>query len=100
MNQVLLRGKNLSRQWGGLLAVNQVNVEIFFGKIHAVIGTNGAGKSTLINLLAGEVPLSGGSVELLEQDVSLWSEPRRARLGLGKSFQKNTIFPDLSVFEN
>jgi len=100
MNQLLLRGKNLSRQWGGLLAVNQVNVEIFFGKIHAVIGTNGAGKSTLINLLAGEVPLSGGSVELLEQDVSLWSEPRRARLGLGKSFQKNTIFPDLSVFEN
>ena len=100
MNQVLLRGKNVSRQWGGLLAVNQVNIEIFLGKIHAVIGTNGAGKSTLINLLAGEVPLSSGSVELLEQDVSLWSEPRRARLGLGKSFQKNTIFPDLSVFEN
>jgi branched-chain amino acid transport system ATP-binding protein len=100
MNQLLLRGKNLSRQWGGLLAVNQVNIEIFLGKIHAVIGTNGAGKSTLINLLAGEIPLSSGSVELLEQDVSVWSEPRRARLGLGKSFQKNTIFPDLSVFEN
>ncbi|MCX7253272.1 MAG: hypothetical protein RLY27_1646 [Pseudomonadota bacterium] len=100
MNQLLLRGKNLSRQWGGLLAVNQVNIEIFLGKIHAVIGTNGAGKSTLINLLAGEIPLSSGSVELLEQDVSVWSEPRRAHLGLGKSFQKNTIFPDLSVFEN
>ena len=100
MNQVLLRGKNVSRQWGGLLAVNQVNIEIFLGKIHAVIGTNGAGKSTLINLLAGEIPLSSGSVELLEQDVSVWSEPRRAHLGLGKSFQKNTIFPDLSVFEN
>ena len=100
MNQLLLRGKNLSRQWGGLLAVNQVNIEIFLGKIHAVIGTNGAGKSTLINLLAGEIPLSSGSVELLEQDVSVWSEPRRAYLGLGKSFQKNTIFPDLSVFEN
>lgn len=100
MNQLLLRGKNLSRQWGGLLAVNQVNIEIFLGKIHAVIGTNGAGKSTLINLLAGEIPLSSGSVELLEQDVSIWSEPRRAHLGLGKSFQKNTIFPDLSVFEN
>jgi branched-chain amino acid transport system ATP-binding protein len=68
--------------------------------VHAVIGTNGAGKSTLINILSGEVPPSGGSVELMGQDVTPWSQPRRARAGLGRSYQRNTIFPSFSVFEN
>jgi len=53
--EVVLRGKNLTRKWGGLVAVNRVNIELKKGQIHAVIGTNGAGKSTLINLLSGEI---------------------------------------------
>lgn len=97
---ILLRGKNLTRRWGGLVAVNNVSLDLERGKVHAVIGTNGAGKSTLINLLSGEFPPSSGQVELLGQDVSQWPQPRRARAGLGRSYQRNTIYPSFSVLEN
>jgi len=97
---VLLRGHELTRRWGGLVALNKVSLALERGTLHAVIGTNGAGKSTLINILAGEVPPSDGLVELLGQDVTAWSQPRRARAGLGRSYQRNTIFPTFSVLEN
>ncbi len=97
---VLLRGKNISRRWGGLLALNDVSLEVARGTVHAVIGTNGAGKSTLVNILSGEVEPSSGTVELLGQDVTQWSQPRRARAGLGRSYQRNTIYPSFSVLEN
>jgi branched-chain amino acid transport system ATP-binding protein len=98
--EVLLRGHNITRRWGGLVALNQVNVELTRGSVHAVIGTNGAGKSTLINILSGEFPPSEGRVELLGQDVTQWQQPKRARAGLGRSYQRNTIYPSFSVFEN
>ncbi|MCB1803631.1 MAG: ABC transporter ATP-binding protein [Candidatus Competibacteraceae bacterium] len=99
-NEILLRGRDITRRWGGLVAVNKVSIELEQNTVHAVIGTNGAGKSTLINLLSGEVPPSEGTVELLGQDVTSWSQPRRARAGLGRSYQRNTIYPSFSVFEN
>ena len=97
---ILLRGHDISRRWGGLVAVNKVSIELERGSVHAVIGTNGAGKSTLINILSGEIPPSEGRMELLGQDVTQWSQPRRARAGLGRSYQRNTIFPSFSVLEN
>jgi branched-chain amino acid transport system ATP-binding protein len=97
---VLLRGLGITRRWGGLVAVNDVSLELWRGAVHAVIGTNGAGKSTLINILSGEFPPSSGRVELLGQDITAWSQPRRARAGLGRSYQRNTIFPTFSVLEN
>jgi branched-chain amino acid transport system ATP-binding protein len=97
---VLLRGRNLTRRWGGLVAVDDVSLALERGSVHAVIGTNGAGKSTLINLLSGETPPSSGAVELLGHDVSAWTQPRRARAGLGRSYQRNTIYPTFSVIEN
>ena len=96
----LLRGRAITRQWGGLVAVDDVSIALERGSVHAVIGTNGAGKSTLINILSGELAPSSGSVELLGQDVTAWPQPRRARAGLGRSYQRNTIFPSFSVFEN
>jgi len=98
--EVLLRGRGITRRWGGLVAVNDVSLELWRGAVHAVIGTNGAGKSTLINILSGEFPPSAGTVELLGQDITAWSQPRRARAGLGRSYQRNTIFPSFSVLEN
>ncbi|RZT97726.1 ABC transporter ATP-binding protein [Rivibacter subsaxonicus] len=98
--EVLLRGTGLTRRWGGLVAVDQVSLALERGSVHAVIGTNGAGKSTLINMLSGEIPPSSGSVELLGQDVTAWTQPRRARAGLGRSYQRNTIYPSFTVFEN
>jgi len=97
---ILLRGKNLTRRWGGLVAVNNVSIDLARGSVHAVIGTNGAGKSTLINLLSGEFPPSSGQVELLGEDISQWPQPRRARAGLGRSYQRNTIYPSFTVLEN
>jgi branched-chain amino acid transport system ATP-binding protein len=99
-SNVLLRGHRLTRRWGGLVAVNEVDLDLHRGEVHAVIGTNGAGKSTLINLLSGQFPPSSGRVELLDEDVSQWSQPRRARAGLGRSYQRNTIYGEFSVIEN
>ncbi|MEO8309875.1 MAG: ABC transporter ATP-binding protein [Caldimonas sp.] len=97
---VLLRGREISRRWGGLVALDKVSLELHRDSVHALIGTNGAGKSTLIDVLSGETAPSAGSVELLGEDVTRWTQPRRARRGLGRSYQRNTIFPGLTVLEN
>jgi branched-chain amino acid transport system ATP-binding protein len=97
---ILLRGHALTRRWGGLVAVNKVSIALQRGTVHAVIGTNGAGKSTLINMLSGEFPPSEGTVELLGHDVTTWPQARRARAGLGRSYQRTTIYPSFTVFEN
>lgn len=99
-SEVLLRGHEITRRWGGLVAVDRVSIELERGSVHAVIGTNGAGKSTLINILSGEIAPSSGRVELLGRDVTSWPQPQRARAGLGRSYQRNTIFPEFTVFEN
>ncbi len=99
-NAPLLRARGVTRRFGGLTAVSEVSLDLTEGEIHAVIGTNGAGKSTLINVLSGEIGITKGSVELLGHDVTNWSQPRRAHAGLGRSYQRTTIFPRFSVFEN
>ena len=98
--EILLSGRGLTRNWGGLIAVNNVSINLTRGAVHAVIGTNGAGKSTLINLLSGEIAPSAGDVMLLGQNVTRWSQPRRAQAGLGRSYQHTTIFPEFTVLEN
>ena len=96
----LLRAVDLTRRFGGLAAVNGVGLELDVGEVHAVIGTNGAGKSTLINMLSGELPVSAGRIEFAGHDVTAWPQPRRARAGIGRSYQRTTIFAEFSVFEN
>src|SRR5215470_6802925 len=100
MTETILRGRNLTRRWGGVVAVNDVSIDLARGEIHALIGTNGAGKSTLVNVLSGEVPATSGSVELEGRDVTRWPQPRRARAGVGRSYQRTTIFAPFSVLEN
>ena len=96
----ILRGRDLTRRWGGVVAVNGVSIDLHRGEVHALIGTNGAGKSTLVNVLSGEIKASAGSVELAGEDVTRWPQPRRARAGLGRSYQRSPIFPQFSVLEN
>jgi branched-chain amino acid transport system ATP-binding protein len=98
--EVVLRGREITRRWGGVVAVNAVSIELARGEVHAVIGTNGAGKSTLVNVLSGEIAPSSGTVELLGADVTRWSQPRRARAGMGRSYQRTTIFAPFTVLEN
>ena len=96
----LLAARNISRHFGGLRAVEDVSLTVDGGEIHALIGTNGAGKSTLINVLCGEITPTSGRVELSGRDVTKWSQPRRAQAGLGRSYQRTTIFPNFTVREN
>ena len=96
----LLQASSLTRRFNGLIAVNKVSVDLHIGEVHAVIGTNGAGKSTLINMLSGEIAVSDGSIKLNGADVTRLSQPKRARSGIGRSYQRTTIFPSFSVLEN
>ncbi len=100
MTAPLLSCSLLTRRFGGLVAVNGVTLDLHVGEVHAVIGTNGAGKSTLINMLSGELPSSDGHIAFAAQDITGWSQPQRARAGIGRSYQRTTIFPEFTVFEN
>ena len=95
-----LQAIGLTRRFGGLLAVSDVSLTIETGTLHAVIGPNGAGKSTLINLLAGELPPSDGRVLLGEIDVTAWPEWQRARIGVGRTFQRTNVMGSMTALEN
>ena len=92
--------RGLTRRFGGLVAVNNVDIDLHQGEVHAVIGTNGAGKSTLINMLSGEIAASSGSITLEGRDVTQMPQPQRAKAGIGRSYQRTTIFPEFTVLEN
>jgi branched-chain amino acid transport system ATP-binding protein len=100
MTQTVLRAREVTRRFGGLTAVDRVSIDLNRGQVHALIGTNGAGKSTLLNVLSGELPASGGTVELRGQDITRWPQPKRARAGVGRSYQRTTVFPRFTVLEN
>ncbi|MFC0240930.1 ABC transporter ATP-binding protein [Rhodopseudomonas telluris] len=100
MPETTLRAERLGKRFGGLRAVAEVSIEIRRGEIHAVIGPNGAGKSTLINLLSGELIASSGEIKLGETDITSLAPDKRARAGIGRAFQKTTIFPRFTVHEN
>jgi len=95
-----LQAIGASRRFGGLLAVSDVSLELSVGELHAVIGPNGAGKSTLVNILAGELPPTSGSIRIDGRDVTGWSAWRIARCGVGRSFQRSNLMPEMTVLEN
>ena len=100
MPEVLLAARGLTKRFGGLAAVNEVPVDLWRDRIHAVIGPNGAGKSTLTNLLSGDLPPTAGTVSLGGQDVTGWPPEKISRGGLGRSYQKTNIFLPFTVWEN
>jgi branched-chain amino acid transport system ATP-binding protein len=100
MSKILLSARNITRRFGGLTAIDNVSIDLAKGAVHAVIGTNGAGKSTLISILSGELPPNEGTILMNDANITDWSQPRRARAGLGRSYQRTTIFPSLTVHEN
>jgi branched-chain amino acid transport system ATP-binding protein len=100
VSETLLAARQLTKRFGGLAAVQDVSLELWRDRIHAVIGPNGAGKSTLASLLSGDIAPTTGSVTLAGQDVTGWSPERMSRAGLGRSFQKTNIFLPLTVWEN
>ena len=100
MTEVLLSAQGLTKRFGGLAAVNDVSLELWRGRIHAVIGPNGAGKSTLTHLLSGDLAPTSGQVRLGGIDVTGWAPEQMSQQGLGRSFQKTNIFLPFTVWEN
>lgn len=100
MPEVLLQARGLTKRFGGLAAVNDVSLELWRDRIHAVIGPNGAGKSTLTNLLSGDLPPTSGQVTMIGRDVTGWPPERISRAGLGRSYQKTNIFLPFTIWEN
>ena len=87
-------------RFGGFLAIDDVDIEVRRGDIHALVGPNGAGKSTLLNVLGGQLRLTSGEVSLDGRDLGVTTPHTRARLGIGRSFQLTSVFPGFSCFEN
>jgi branched-chain amino acid transport system ATP-binding protein len=96
----ILEITNLSKAFGGLVAVNDVSLNVVRSTTHAIIGPNGAGKTTLFNLISGNIRPDSGRVLFNGSDVTHTPLHQRAHIGMGRSFQITNIFPNLSVLEN
>jgi branched-chain amino acid transport system ATP-binding protein len=90
----------LTVRFGAVAALNSVDLSVASGERRALIGPNGAGKTTLLNVIAGEMRPAAGSVRLGKRDATSLPPWRRARLGLGRTFQRSTLFGELTVAEN
>lgn len=99
-NDVVLRTDGLTRRFGGVVAVDDVDLGVERGELRAIIGPNGAGKTTFFNLITGVLAPSEGSVWLDGRDITDLPQERRPHLGLARSFQSNQLFTDLTVLEN
>jgi branched-chain amino acid transport system ATP-binding protein len=100
MEDIVLETRDLSRAFGGLQAVDGVNLQVQAGSLHAIIGPNGAGKTTLFNLISGRIPPTRGAVYLRGRAITGQPLHRMAHLGIGRSFQITNVFPNLTVLEN
>ena len=100
MAMPLLDAQNVSRHFGGLAAVNQVDLAVDEGEILGLIGPNGAGKSTLLNLIDGTLRVSAGKIMFRGHDITRYPPHRRAHLGIGRVFQKNALFKSMTALEN
>lgn len=100
MSEPVLQVRRLSRAFGGVLAVHDVDLRLDAGERRAVLGPNGAGKSTLFNLIAGADTPTSGTVELFGRDVTHLGARQRTRMGLSRTFQTSRLLAGLSVEDN
>ena len=96
----VIETRDLTVQFGGNIAVNQVNLQFEEFSLKSIIGPNGAGKTTLFNLLSGQYKPTSGQVLFKGKDVTKLDPAARTKMGMGRSFQLTNIFPSLTVLEN
>jgi branched-chain amino acid transport system ATP-binding protein len=96
----MLEVRGLTKQFGALRASDGIDFDVAEGETHAVIGPNGAGKTTFISQLAGNLRPDSGTVRFAGADITALPAPRRARLGLARSFQITSVYPDFSALRN
>ena len=99
MNKIL-KIENLTKNFGSISAVSNVNLEVEEGTIHSVIGPNGAGKSTFFNMISGVIPPSNGSVYYKNENITGFESYKLPHMGIAKCFQITNVFPKLTVREN
>jgi len=90
----------LGKHYGGVRAVDDISLTLAAGERMGVIGPNGAGKTTLFTMIAGDVSPTSGTIEMFGRDVTHMSTVRRARLGVGRTFQVSNLFREMSVLDN
>src|ERR1700751_3262877 len=90
----------VSKRFGGLRALSEVSLSVAPGEVLGLIGPNGAGKSTLIACITGVLRTDGGSVRFQGNEIQRLSPHRRARIGIGRTFQKVRLADQLTVYEN
>ncbi len=100
MSDIILETRDLTREFKGFVAVNQVNLSVQRGHIHALIGPNGAGKTTCFNLLTKFLAPSSGHILFNGRDITMMKPAQIARMGIIRSFQISAVFPHLTVLEN
>ncbi|OWW20378.1 ABC transporter ATP-binding protein [Noviherbaspirillum denitrificans] len=100
MTDVILETRDMSKEFKGFTAVNQVNLKVERGHIHALIGPNGAGKTTCFNLLTKFLTPTSGSILFNGADITALKPAQIARLGIIRSFQISAVFPHLTVMQN
>jgi branched-chain amino acid transport system ATP-binding protein len=100
MADVILETRNLTREFKGFIAVNDVNLQVQRGHIHALIGPNGAGKTTCFNLLTKFLVPSSGRILFNGRDITAAKPAQIARMGIIRSFQISAVFPHLTVLQN
>jgi branched-chain amino acid transport system ATP-binding protein len=100
MSGSLLQVENLAKRFGGIVATDDLALNVAAGELHAVIGPNGAGKTTLIAQLSGQLRSDAGRVRFDGKDITSLPMDSRSRLGLARSFQITSLFLDLSVLDN
>jgi ABC-type branched-subunit amino acid transport system ATPase component len=96
----ILRLRGISKSFGKVEVLRGVDLDVRTGTRHLLIGPNGAGKTTLFNVINGHFPPTSGSIEFDGDDVTRLPVSRRARIGLGRTFQVASLFPHLTVWEN
>jgi ABC-type branched-subunit amino acid transport system ATPase component len=95
-----LEARSLRRTFGGIAAVDDVQLAVPAGEFRAIIGPNGAGKTTLFNLLAGRIRVERGQIFFADRDITRLPAHARSRIGIGRTFQINNVFPHATVNEN
>jgi branched-chain amino acid transport system ATP-binding protein len=97
---ILLDASHVSKVFGGVRAVDDVSMQVREGTIHALIGPNGAGKTTFFNAVSGYAMPDSGTVRFRGQDVTRARNWKRVVMGMGRTFQTPSVFPELTVDEN